>query len=317
MVPFRSGALFMAPMVDLSHVAYRQLIRSFGGCDLFYSEMLNSRIVPNEKPGTSIYLRWARLDDLIFQILGSDPEKMAQAASRLRGYGPRGIDVNMGCWLHKVMEHGWGAALMKDVGRSREVLSAVRSAVPDRPVSVKIRIGHSLDMQFLMDFAAMIEECGADFLVLHARTVSDGMSRKAKWEYIAAVKDRVKIPVVGNGDIQKAPDALSMMRQTGCDGVMIGRQAVIQPWIFRDIKALASGAPVQEPPDLKQVMLDLLGLLRQHFPPDVALKRFKTAMAWLGRNLTFGHHLAKETGRAQDLSQAGQIVAESFEKGIY
>jgi tRNA-dihydrouridine synthase B len=304
-------------MVDLSHVAYRQLIRSFGGCDLFYSEMLNSRIVPNEKPGTSIYLRWARLDDLIFQILGSDPEKMAQAASRLRGYGPRGIDVNMGCWLHKVMEHGWGAALMKDVGRSREVLSAVRSAVPDRPVSVKIRIGHSLDMQFLMDFAAMIEECGADFLVLHARTVSDGMSRKAKWEYIAAVKDRVKIPVVGNGDIQKAPDALSMMRQTGCDGVMIGRQAVIQPWIFRDIKALASGAPVQEPPDLKQVMLDLLGLLRQHFPPDVALKRFKTAMAWLGRNLTFGHHLAKETGRAQDLSQAGQIVAESFEKGMY
>ncbi len=317
MTTFPRGALLMAPMVDLSHVAYRQLIRSFGGCDLFYSEMLNSRIVPGEKPGTSIYLRWARTDDLIFQILGSDPEKMAQAASKLGGYRPRGIDVNMGCWLHKVMEHGWGAALMKDIDRSREVLSAVRRAVPDRPVSVKIRIGHGPDMQYLLDFASMIEECGADFLVLHARTVSDGMSRKAKWEYIAGVKDRVSIPVVGNGDVVCADDALSMVRQTGCDGVMIGRQAVIEPWIFRDIKALASGAGLPERPDLEAVIMSLLELLRLHFPADVALKRFKTAVAWLGRNLTFGHHLAKEAGRAQDLSQAAEVISGNFEKGIY
>ncbi len=316
MTIFPRDALFMAPMVDLSHVAYRQLIRSFGGCDLFYSEMLNSRIVPGEKPGTSIYLRWARTDDLIFQILGSDPEKMAQAASKLGGYRPRGIDVNMGCWLHKVMEHGWGAALMKDMNRSREVLSAVRRAVPDRPVSVKIRIGRGPDMQYLLDFASMIEECGADFLVLHARTVSDGMSRKAKWEYIASVKDHVSIPVVGNGDVVRAEDALSMMRRTGCDGVMIGRQAVIEPWIFRDIKSLASGAGRLERPDLRQVILDLLDLLILHFPPDVSLKRFKTAVTWLGRNLTFGHHLAKETGRAKDLPQARKIITENFEKGI-
>ncbi len=149
MVPFRRGALFMAPMVDLAlwHTASSW---PFGGRDLFYSEMLNSRIVPNEKPGTSIYLRWASLDDLVFQILGSDPEKMARAAAKLEGYRPKGIDVNMGCWLHKVMEHGWGAALMKDVNRSREVLLAVRRAVPGRPVSAKIRIGYSLDKQFLL-----------------------------------------------------------------------------------------------------------------------------------------------------------------------
>ncbi|MBP8649762.1 MAG: tRNA-dihydrouridine synthase family protein [Deltaproteobacteria bacterium] len=317
MVPFRRGALFMAPMVDLSHVAYRQLIRSFGGCDLFYSEMLNSRIVPNEKPGTSIYLRWASLDDLVFQILGSDPEKMARAAAKLEGYGPKGIDVNMGCWLHKVMEHGWGAALMKDVNRSREVLLAVRRAVPGRPVSAKLRIGHSLDKQFLLDFAAMIEGCGADFLVLHARTVSDGMNRKARWEYIAAVKDSVSIPVVGNGDVACAEDALAMMRQTGCDGVMIGRQAVIQPWIFRDIRALASGGDIPDPPDLDRVMLDLLDLLVRHFPPDVALKRFKTAVTWMGKNLIFGHHLSRETGRAKDITQVRQVITDNFKKGIY
>ena len=314
---FPRGALFMAPMVDLSHAAYRQLIRTFGGCDLFYSEMLNSRIVPHERPGTSIYLRWARCDDLIFQILGNDPEKMARAASKLAGYGPYGIDVNMGCWLHKVMEHGWGAALMKDPVRSREVLTSVRAAAPRLPVSAKIRIGQVLDREYLLDFASMIQECGADFLVLHARTISDGMSRKARWEYIAAVKGRVSIPVVGNGDVTCAEDALSMIRQTGCDGVMIGRQALIQPWIFRDIKSLARGEIGGERPELKAVILDLLDLLALYFPADVSLKRFKTAVIWLGRNLTFGHHLARETGRTKDLVQARRVIEENFEKGIY
>ncbi len=316
MLPFRHGALFMAPMVDLSHVAYRELVRSFGGCDLFYSEMLNSRIVPHEKPGTSIYLRWARTDDLVFQILGSDAGKMAEAASRLCGYRPRGIDVNMGCWLNKVMEHGWGAALMKDARRAREVLAAVRAAAPDLPVSVKVRIGHGLDREYLLDFAFMLQESGADFLVLHARLVSDGMNRRARWEYIAALKERLSIPVVGNGDVACADDALSMMRQTGCDGVMIGRQALVQPWIFRDIKALAGGEALKGRPDLDGVMLRLLDLLELHFPADVALKRFKTAVPWLGMNLAFGHHLSRQVGRARDLQQAREVIRESFAQGI-
>ncbi len=310
----------MAPMVDLSHVAYRELIRSFGGCDLFYSEMLNSRIVPHEKPGSSIYLRWARTDDLVFQIVGSDPGKMAEAASKLCGYHPRGIDVNMGCWLNKVMEHGWGAALMKDPERAGEVLvavrAAVRAAVPDLPVSAKIRIGYGLDREYLLDFASMLQESGADFLVLHARQVSDGMNRRARWEYIAALKERLSIPVVGNGDVSSPEDALSMMRQTGCDGVMIGRQALIQPWIFRDIKALAGGGTLEERPGLEEVMLRLLELLELHFPADVALKRFKTAVPWLGMNLAFGHHLSRQVGRARGPAQAREIIRESFAQGI-
>lgn len=309
-------ALISAPMVDLSHEAYRQLIRSFGGCDLFYSEMLNSRIVPGENPETSIYLKWSVIEDLIFQILGSDPEKMAQAALKLDGYGPWGIDVNMGCWLNKVTVHGWGAALMKDVERAGRVLAAVREAVKDRPVSIKMRIGYALDRGYLLDFASMLEERGADFIVLHARTVPDGMNRNARWEYIAAVKEHVSIPVIGNGDVRKPADAVAMMRQTGCDGVMIGRQALITPWIFRDIKALSAGLPGEAPPALREVMLKLLDLLEKVFPPDVALKRFKTAVSWLAMNLSFGHHLAKEAGRAKSLLQASEIIRTCFEKGI-
>lgn len=309
-------ALIMAPMVDLSHEAYRQLVRSFGGCDLFYSEMLNSRIVPGENPETSVYLKWIDASDLIFQILGSEPEKMAQAALKLDGYGPWGVDVNMGCWLNKVTVHAWGAALMKDIESARRVLCAVRTAVKGRPVSVKMRIGYALDKAYMLDFASMLEDEGANFIVLHARTVSDGMSRKARWEYIAALKEHVSVPVVGNGDIRKPDDALAMLRQTGCDGVMVGRQALITPWIFRDIKALSAGLQQEGPPELGDVMVKLLGLLEGMFPPDVALKRFKTAISWLAMNLSFGHHLAKETGRAKSAVQAREIIRTCFEKGI-
>ena len=306
----------MAPMVDLSHEPFRQLVRSYGGCDLFYSEMLNSRIVPAESPETSLYLRWSTLDDLVFQVLGSDPAKMALASEKLAGYGPRGVDVNMGCPLNKVTVHGWGAALMKDPARASEVFSAVRRAVRGVPLSAKVRIGYRLDREYLLDFASMLQEGGADFLVLHARTAPDGMSRFARWEYIAFLKEKLSIPVVGNGDIKSPADALRMLKETGCDGVMIGRQAVIRPWIFRDIKALLAGLPLEEKPDLEEAISRLMDFLDAFFPPDVSLKRFKTALPWLAGSLTFGHHLAKEACRAVHMAQARQVVHDLFARGI-
>lgn len=305
----------MAPMVDLTHVAYHELVRSFGGCDLFYSEMLNARIVPVENIATSVYLKWTRLDDLIFQIAGNDTEKMQESAARLDGLGPFGVDVNMGCWLKKVTCHGWGAGMMKDPLRAWEVLSAVRKAV-NRPLSVKMRIGYKPDVKAMLDFASMLVETGVDMIVLHARTVEDAMSRMAKWEYIAALKDHVQIPVIGNGDVKTAKDALDMFTKTGCDGVMIGRQALVQPWIFRDIKAMFSGVEHAPPPALEEVMLDLAGLLMAHFTPDVAIKRFKTAFAWLCQNLTFGHHLAKSVGREKTMKDVQARIKDAFGQGI-
>lgn len=312
---FPADALFMAPMVDLSHVAFQELVRSFSGCDLFFSEMLNARIVPGENPSTSVYLKWTRLDDLIFQLVGDDPERMRDSAARLNGLSPFGIDVNMGCSLKKVTCHGWGAGLMRDPLRARSVMVETRKAV-SRRLSVKMRIGFTRDLRAMYDFADMLVDSGVDFIVLHARTVDDGMSRRARWEYIAGLKDHVKVPVVGNGDVRSAEDALKMFSETGCDGVMVGRQAVIQPWIFRDIKALLGGREVPEPPPLEGVMLDLLRLLSVHFPADVALKRFKTAVAWLSQNLAFGHHLAKNVGRERTLDGAALCVQKAFAQGI-
>jgi tRNA-dihydrouridine synthase B len=204
---------------------------------------------------------------------------------------------------------------MKDPRRAQEVLSAVRKAV-NRPLSVKMRIGYSPDVKGMLDFASMLVETGVDMIVLHARTVEDGMSRMAKWEYIAALKDHVQVPVIGNGDVKTAKDALDMFTKTGCDGVMIGRQALVQPWIFRDIKAMFSGVEPAPPPALEEVMLDLAGLLMTHFTPDVAIKRFKTAFAWLCQNLTFGHHLAKAVGREKTMEDVRIRIKDAFCQGI-
>jgi tRNA-dihydrouridine synthase B len=312
---FPKNALFMAPMVDLTHAAYQDLVRSFTGCDLLYSEMLNARIVPVEKPGASVYLKWSRLDDLIFQIAGNDAVKMQESAAKLDGFGPFGVDINMGCWLKKVTCHGWGAGLMKDPFLAQEIVAAVRKVVK-HPLSVKMRIGYSPDVQAMQDFADMLVETGVDFLVLHARTVDDGMSRRAKWDYIAALKDHAKVPVVGNGDIKTAQDALDMFSATGCDGVMVGRGALIRPWIFRDIKALIAGSEPEVPPSLMEVILDLHRLLMVHFTPDMAIKRFRTALAWLSQNLTFGHHLSKNVGREKTMAGARVCIEKAFEQGI-
>jgi nifR3 family TIM-barrel protein len=308
-------ALFMAPMVDLSHEAFRDLVRGLSGCDLFYSEMLNARIVPDENPDKSLYLRFTRKEDLILQIVGNDPDKMRASARKLDAFAPWGIDINMGCSLKKVTCHGWGVALMQDLSHAQSVIAAVRSTT-DRPLSAKLRIGYTLDKAYLLDFVSMLADAGVDFVVLHARLAQDGMRRKARWEYIAVLKERARIPVVGNGDIRTPQDAIAMLHQTACDGVMIGREAVTQPWIFRDIKAALRGEEIPPRPDIKAIMLDFSHLVEKHFPPDVALKRFKTAAHWLALNLAFGHHLMKLLNGATSLPEARARILAAFDAGM-
>lgn len=307
--------LIMAPMTHLSHVAFRELVRGFGGCDLFYSEMLNSRILPSERPGDSVYLKWVSPKDLILQIVGNDPELMKDAAARLVSYRPWGIDINMGCWLKKITMHEWGVALMKDIKLAQNVVEAVRSVV-DVPLSVKIRLGYSLDKAYLVDFVEMLAASGVDFIVLHPRTAMDGLARPARWEYIAMVKEHSCLPVIGNGDVNNPRDALDLIKQTRCDGVMIGRQALRQPWIFRDIKALLMNKTLEPSPDLPGVIVDLSFLLETHFPPEIAIKRFKKALPWLSTNLKFGHYLAKEVNKTKGMEDIRLKIKEVFAAGI-
>ena len=307
-------ALFMAPMVDLSHEPYRGLMRCFGGCDLFYSEMLNSRIVPYENPEFSQYLRFKKTDDLILQIVGNNPEKIRLSAKRLESFSPWGIDINMGCYLKKITCHGWGVAMMKDIHSAEAAISAVRK-VTSKPLSVKIRIGQSHDLSYLLQFGRMIESAGADFLVLHARSESDALTRPAKWEYISRLKNELSIPIVGNGDVNSAADAVRMFNETGCDGVMIGRGAIIRPWIFREIRELLTGSLISDVPAINDVMLTLCDSIEAWFPKETAVKRFKLALPWLAKNLRFGHHFVK-TIKGPGLNDMRRQINEAFLAGM-
>lgn len=304
----------MAPMVDLSHEPYRELVRSFGGCDIFYSEMLNSRMVPNENPDISPYLRFKRTDDLIIQLIGNDPDKIRLSTERVDGFSPRGIDMNMGCYLKKITCHGWGVAMMKDIYGAEKVISAARKATI-KPLSVKIRIGQKHDLSSLLEFGRMIESAGADFVVLHARAESDGLTRPAKWEYITKLKCELRIPVIGNGDVLSASEAVRMFDETGCDGVMIGRGAIIRPWIFREIRELLSENTISDAPSIKDVMLYLCDGIEAWFPEETAAKRFKMALPWLAQNLRFGHHFIK-TIKGPALNDMRKQINEAFTAGM-
>jgi tRNA-dihydrouridine synthase B len=304
----------MAPMVDLSHEPYRELVRSFGGCDLFYSEMLNSRMVPYENPAFSLYLKFEKTDDLIVQIVGNDADKISLSAERLEGFSTWGIDINMCCYLKKITCHGWGVAMMKDINAAEKAISAARK-ITSKPLSVKIRIGQKHDLSYLLQFGRMVESAGVDFLVLHARSESDGLTRPAKWEYISRLKNELSIPIVGNGDVKSASDAVRMFNETGCDGVMIGRGAIIRPWIFREIRELLSGNLITASPSIKDVMLGLSDNIENWFPEGIAVKRFKLALTWLAQGLRFGHHFVK-TIRGPGLNDMRRQINEAFLAGM-
>jgi nifR3 family TIM-barrel protein len=196
---------------------------------------------------------------LAVQIFGSRPQVMAVAAQRVIDAGASLVDINMGCPVKKVVKTGAGASLLRDPKKVAEIVLAVRHACP-LPLTVKMRAGWSPEEPSAREIAQVVEDCGADAISLHPRFATNGFSGRADWGLIGEVKERVKIPVIGNGDVQAPGQALQMRAQTGCDGVMIGRGAVGNPWIFQDILRQEQGLPVQKP-DLDERR----GLIMEHY----------------------------------------------------
>ena len=222
----------LAPMAGITNLPFRLLIKSLGA-GLVYSEMVSSMGIHLNQKKTMEYLISSPAEKpLAVQIFGSDPSIMAMAAQKVVENGADIVDINMGCPVKKVTKTGSGAALLKNLDRAQKIISAVRMACPV-PLTVKIRTGWSGGDMVACDAARLIEDCGADAVILHARTAAQGYSGNADWDMITRVKERLKIPVIGNGDINGPEDIFRMMEQTGCDGVMIGRASSRNPWIFR------------------------------------------------------------------------------------
>jgi tRNA-dihydrouridine synthase B len=229
-------------MAGVTDTVFRRFIRNLGGCGLIMTEFTSADGVLRKKDQKAKrYLHFYEDEHPISaQLFGSDPSVMAEAARMVEGLGFDLVDLNLGCPAKKVVKCNGGSGLLRDLPAIGRIFEAVRAAVKI-PFTVKFRAGWSDEEIVCVELARMAESCGLAAVALHARTREMGYSGNARWEWIAAIKDAVKIPVIGNGDIRSPEDACAMVTQTGCDAVMIGRSAPSNPWIFRQIEQYCAG----------------------------------------------------------------------------
>ncbi len=234
-------ATVLAPMAGVTDTVFRRFIRNLGGCGLIMTEFTSADgILRAKDKKAKLYLHFYEDEHPISaQLFGSDPKVMAEAARIVEGLGFDMVDLNLGCPAKKVVKCNGGSGLLKDLPAIGKIFEAVRSAVTI-PFTVKFRAGWNDENVVCVELAKMAEDCGLCAVALHARTREQGYSGQARWDWITAVKQTVKIPVIGNGDIRTPEDACAMVAQTGCDAVMIGRTAPSNPWIFRQIEQYCS-----------------------------------------------------------------------------
>ena len=227
-------------MSGVTDTVFRRFIKHLGGCGLIMTEFTSADGVLRDQRVRGRYLHFYEDEHPVSaQLFGSSPSVLADAARLVEDLGFDLVDLNLGCPAKKVVKCNGGSGLLRDLPLIRQIFEAVRAAVKI-PFTVKFRAGWNDDEIVCVELARMAENCGLGAVALHARTREQGYSGNARWEWIASVKQAVKIPVIGNGDIRSPEDACAVVAQTGCDAVMIGRMAPANPWIFRQIEQYVS-----------------------------------------------------------------------------
>ncbi|MEW6337075.1 MAG: tRNA dihydrouridine synthase DusB [Acidobacteriota bacterium] len=299
--------LVLAPMAGITDRDFRLLIRRIGGCGLVTMEFVSAEGLLRQNPSTLKLLHFVEEERPIsIQIYGSDPARMAEAARVVEAIGADVCDINMGCPANKVLKGCAGAALGGDLPLAREIVRAVRAAI-SIPLTVKFRLGLRPDRQTYLDLGPICQDEGAQAVALHGRTASQQFGGRADWPSIARLKRHLDIPVVGNGDVKTPEDAVRMLRETGCDAVMIGRSSLTNPWIFRQASALLAGRHAGAP-----TMAERHRQMRSHFDEVVAredertaLHKLRTFTGWYTHGLPDGRRLRQ---RLSELSSAAAVL---------
>ena len=295
--------VILAPMAGVTDLPFRVLCREQGaGCVV--TEMVSAKAVlyNNKNPRELLQIDPAERPAAV-QLFGSEPDIMAEIAARLEEGPYDYIDVNMGCPVPKIVNNGEGSALMKNPERAKEVLTAMVKAVK-KPVTVKFRKGFNDLSVNAVEFAKMAESCGVAAVAVHGRTREQYYSGKADWDIIRQVKEAVRIPVIGNGDIFTPEDAGRMLKETGCDGIMVARGAKGNPWLFGRINHYLDTGEVLPGPSMAEIKAMILRhgrMLVQFKGEGVAMREMRGHMAWYTKGMPHSATLRNEINQVETL----------------
>lgn len=280
--------MMLAPMAGHTNYALRALCRELGDCGLVCTELISSSVMQTARDRSIQRFDWREREfPVAVQLFGSDPQIVAESAKVVVDHGADIVDINMGCWVPKVAKKGGGVALLRDVDTATAVVEAVVKAV-DVPVTVKVRSGFEDGIVTAIPFAKAAEAVGAKAVAVHARFAKQGHSGDADWDVIRDVKQvTTHMPIIGNGDVHSGADALRMLEQTDCDGVMIGRGALGRPWIFNHIAHyLQTGETLPEPTRAERAQIALrhaqLTIETTYLPEDVAILELRGQISKYG-----------------------------------
>jgi len=309
-------ATVLAPMAGVTDTAFRRVIRGLGGCGLIMTEFTSADGVTRNAARTLHYLHFEPDErPITAQLFGANPQVMASAAALVEELGFDIVDINLGCPAKKVVKCG-GSGLLRDLKLLEEILRAVRAAVRI-PLTIKIRAGWDENSIVAVEVARVAEGVGVEAIAVHPRTRIQGLNGRSDWSIIRAVEEAVRMPVIGNGDINAPEDAQRMMRQTGCDAVMIGRAAATNPWIFRQMEQHAATGRYDEPTELDRYRL-LSGYFRMLVEaqmPD-AIGKMKQFACWFTHGVRNGSDLRRQVHSAHTPAEVLDRVDAFFVRTV-
>lgn len=307
--------LILSPMAGVTDVSFRRLIKRRGGVGLSVSEFISVEGLTRSNPKSKRQMRFYP-DERPFavQIFGGQPERMRMAAEMAEEVGADILDINCGCPAPKVVKHGGGSGLLKDHERLERILKEVKRAIRI-PLTIKIRAGFYDHTINAVETARLAEACGVEHIALHGRTKEQGYRGLANWDLVKEIKETVRVPVSGSGDVTTIAGAFERFRDTGCDGVLIGRGAMANPWIFRQIEDAMSKREIFQPTlaDKRAILLEYFEMLREDMPETPAINRMKQLAGQFTRGLQGGALFRTSIYHSHSVAEILSRIEEYFE----